>query len=90
MTRDQDFKRLVRARMRETGENYALARSHFENASREGKQRAAAPGEHGALDPVTSERIATMFARHGFEVAGRYNDPYVRSAGELLVMKRRG
>lgn len=58
--------------------------------SREGKQRAAAPGEYGALDPVTSERIAAMFARHGFEVAGRYNDPYVRSAGELLVMKRRG
>lgn len=56
--------------------------------SRDGKQKASAAGEHGALDPVKADDIADMFAARGLEVVGSYDAPVTRSAGRLLVMKR--
>lgn len=61
MTRDQDFKRLVRARMRETGENYTLARSHFENASRN-SARNDAPHDEASADASADVRSSTAGA----------------------------
>ena len=56
--------------------------------SREGKPRAARPGDHGVLDPVTSDRIVEMFVRHGFRAVAQHDAPFVRSAGRLVVMAR--
>lgn len=56
--------------------------------SREGKRRATAGTEGGVLDPVTSEEIVERFGRHGYSVCGRYGEPLIRSAGELVVLKR--
>ncbi|HEV7652713.1 MAG TPA: putative sugar O-methyltransferase [Actinophytocola sp.] len=55
--------------------------------SREGKRRATAGTEGGVLDPVTSDRIVEMFGTRGYEVCGRYGDPLIHSAGELVVLK---
>jgi putative sugar O-methyltransferase len=56
--------------------------------SREGKRRATAGTEGGVLDPVTSDRVIEMFGERGFTVAGRYGEPLIRSAGELVVLRR--
>lgn len=56
--------------------------------SKLGKPRAEKAGDHGALKPVTSGDIADMFGRRGFRVAGAYDAPYVRAAGQLLVLER--
>lgn len=58
--------------------------------SREGKRRAEAGKEGGALEPVTSQYIVDSFARHGFEPVGRYGAPLIHSAGELVVLRRGG
>jgi hypothetical protein len=55
--------------------------------SREGKRRATADTEGGALDPVTSNRIIDMFSQRGYTVCGRYSKPLIYSAGELVVLK---
>ena len=57
--------------------------------SRAGKRRAAAGTEGGALEPVTSQFIVDSFAAHGFEPVGRYGEPLIQSAGELVVLRRR-
>ncbi|KRB77904.1 hypothetical protein ASE01_06905 [Nocardioides sp. Root190] len=57
--------------------------------SRGGKRRATAGTEGGAIEPVTSQFIVDSFAEHGFEVAGRYGEPLVQSAGELVVLRRK-
>jgi putative sugar O-methyltransferase len=56
--------------------------------SREGKRRATEGTEGGVLDPVTSDRIVDMFGAHGFTVRGRYGEPLIHSAGELVVLGR--
>lgn len=56
--------------------------------SRDGKRRAVEGGEGGVLEPVTSRRIAAMFERHGYQVRGRYGEPLIRSAGEIVVLRR--
>lgn len=58
--------------------------------SREGKPKAAAAGEWGALDPVTSDAIVGMFEARGFSLVGSYDEPLVRSAGRVVVLKRDG
>jgi putative sugar O-methyltransferase len=55
--------------------------------SREGKRRATEGIEGGVLDPVTSDRIVEMFGKHGYTVCGRYGEPLIYSAGELVVLK---
>ena len=57
--------------------------------SRHGKRRAEEGKSGGAIEPVTSQFIVDAFARHGFEVAGRYGEPLIQSAGELVVLRRR-
>jgi putative sugar O-methyltransferase len=56
--------------------------------SREGKRRATAGTEGGVLDPVTSDLIIEQFGRRGYTVCGRYGEPLIRSAGELVVLER--
>lgn len=56
--------------------------------SRAGKPRAEKAGDWGALDPVTSADIIEMFDRHGLQLVGSYDAPYVRSAGQLNVFRR--
>jgi putative sugar O-methyltransferase len=56
--------------------------------SREGKRRATDGTEGGVLDPVTSDLIVEQFARRGYTVRGRYGEPLIRSAGELVVLGR--
>ena len=56
--------------------------------TRAGKRRAEAGRAGGAIEPVTSQFIVDAFARHGFEVAGRYGEPLIQSAGELVVLRR--
>jgi putative sugar O-methyltransferase len=56
--------------------------------SRLGKRRATEGTEGGVLDPVTSERIVGMFGERGYTVAGRYGEPLIYSAGELVVLRR--
>lgn len=57
--------------------------------SREGKPKAAAAGEWGALEPVTTDLIVELFEKRGFRLAGAYDDPLVRSAGRVVVLERR-
>lgn len=57
--------------------------------SRAGKRRAEEGKAGGAIDPVTSEFIVERFGEYGFEVAGRYGEPLLVSAGELVVLRRR-
>lgn len=56
--------------------------------SRHGKRRATEGTEGGVLDPVTSDRIVAMFGERGYTVAGRYGEPLIYSAGELVVLRR--
>lgn len=56
--------------------------------SRTGKPRAAAEGDWGALDPVTSDLIVTLFEKRGFTLVGSYDDPLVRAAGRVVVLER--
>ena len=54
--------------------------------SRKGKPKAT-DGGSGVVEQVTSERIVEMFAGHGYELLGTYGPPYLRSAGELVVLR---
>jgi putative sugar O-methyltransferase len=56
--------------------------------SREGKRRATEGTEGGVLDPVTSDLIVEQFGEHGYTVCGRYGEPLIHSAGELVVLER--
>jgi putative sugar O-methyltransferase len=56
--------------------------------SREGKRRASAGTEGGVLDQVTSDLIVEKFGGRGYTVCGRYGEPLIHSAGELVVLKR--
>jgi putative sugar O-methyltransferase len=54
--------------------------------SRKGKPKAS-EGKIGVVDQVTSARIVEMFSAHGYELLGAYGPPYLRSAGELTVLR---
>jgi len=54
--------------------------------SRKGKPKAS-DGGIGVVEQVTSARIVEMFAGHGYELLGSYGPPYLRSAGELVVLR---
>jgi len=56
--------------------------------SRHGKRRATAGQEGGVLEQVTSDLIVEMFAERGYTVCGRYGEPLIYSAGELVVLRR--
>jgi putative sugar O-methyltransferase len=56
--------------------------------SKLGKPKASSDREIGVIDPVTSDRIVDMFGKHGYELRGRYGQPLIRSAGELVVLAR--
>ncbi len=56
--------------------------------SRGGKATSRPPGGQAPRDPVTSDRIVEWFGEHGFTPVGRYVEPYHRTAGELVVLKR--
>ncbi|AKU15182.1 putative sugar O-methyltransferase [Luteipulveratus mongoliensis] len=56
--------------------------------SRQGKPKAAEAGQWGALDPVKSADIVEMFGRRGFTQVGEYDQPLVRSGGQVVVLKR--
>ena len=54
--------------------------------SRKGKPKAS-DGGIGVVEQVTSAQIVEMFADNGYELVGRYGAPYIRSAGELTVLR---
>jgi putative sugar O-methyltransferase len=54
--------------------------------SRKGKPKAS-DGGIGVVDQVTSARIIEMFSDHGYELVETYGPPYLRSAGELAVLR---
>jgi putative sugar O-methyltransferase len=54
--------------------------------SRKGKPKAS-DGGIGVVEQVTSARIVEMFGAHGYQLAGRYGAPHIRSAGELTVLR---
>jgi putative sugar O-methyltransferase len=56
--------------------------------SRKGKPKASAGGI-GVVEQVTSASIVEMFGGHGYELVGTYGPPYLRSAGELVVLQSR-
>jgi putative sugar O-methyltransferase len=56
--------------------------------SRRGKQKA---DEHeiGVQEQVTSAQVTSLFEERGYRVCGTYGEPLIRSAGELVVLRRR-
>jgi putative sugar O-methyltransferase len=54
--------------------------------SRKGKPKAS-DGGIGVVDQVRSADIVEMFGNHGYELVGAYGPPYLRSAGELTVLR---
>lgn len=56
--------------------------------SRAGKRRAVEGEEGGVLEPVTSDLVVERFGARGYTVCGRYGEPLIRSAGELVVLRR--
>jgi len=54
--------------------------------SRKGKPKAG-DGGIGVVEQVTSAHIVEEFAGHGYELLGTYGPPYLRSAGELTVLR---
>jgi putative sugar O-methyltransferase len=57
--------------------------------SRHGKPKAA-ESEIGVVEQVTSSWIVAMFEQHGYELCRAYGQPHIRSAGELVVLRRKG
>ncbi|GAA1388918.1 DUF2087 domain-containing protein [Luteococcus peritonei] len=76
MTRDKDFKALVRSRMRETGQTYTAARAHLADEQEAGGR--GGPGGSGATpapsaQPVLQESERWRLAREEQErVVGRF------------------
>ncbi len=62
MTRDKDRKRIIRARMRKTGESYTTARAHILSKPK-GKQPQARAVDHAALAGMSDEKIAAKTGR---------------------------
>jgi hypothetical protein len=54
--------------------------------SRKGKPKASGGGI-GVVEQVTSARIVEMFRAHGYELVRAYGPPYLRSNGELVVLR---
>jgi putative sugar O-methyltransferase len=54
--------------------------------SRMGKPKAS-DGGIGVVEQVTSAQIVRMFGAHGYELVERHRGPYLRSAGELVVLR---
>jgi putative sugar O-methyltransferase len=54
--------------------------------SRKGKPKAS-DGGIGVVEQVTSARIIELFGAHGYELVETYGPPYLRSAGELAVLR---
>jgi hypothetical protein len=57
--------------------------------SRYGKPKAD-ESEIGVVEQVTSASIVTMFEQHGYELCRAYGQPHIRSAGELVVLRKKG
>jgi ATP-dependent Clp protease ATP-binding subunit ClpC len=51
MSRDKDFKRLVRRRMRKTGESYTAARAHLVRVKARARRTSATPSGGSAMQP---------------------------------------
>ena len=56
--------------------------------SRAGKRKATEDNKIGVVDPVTSDRIVTIFEAHGYDLVARYNRPLIHSAGEIVILRR--
>ncbi|TWP35069.1 putative sugar O-methyltransferase [Leekyejoonella antrihumi] len=56
--------------------------------SRNGKPKAASAGDWGALDPVRSADIVKMFERRGYSLLSQYDQPLIRGAAQLVILKR--
>jgi putative sugar O-methyltransferase len=54
-----------------------------------GKPKAAAGGQFGVLDQVTSRRIIEMFEQRGYTLEATYRSPLLISAGELAILQRK-
>ena len=74
MTKDSDFKAVVRARMRETGENYtqALAAVQAHPQPRGQRDETARPAQESTVAPMfTDARIAPASAKSTTRAAAR-------------------
>lgn len=58
--------------------------------SKLGKPKAGDGQTSGVIDPITSDRIITMFRERGYELLGTYGDPLVQGAAELAILRRKG
>ncbi|OGO53529.1 MAG: hypothetical protein A2Z32_08665 [Chloroflexi bacterium RBG_16_69_14] len=58
--------------------------------SKTGKRKATEGDEVGVIEPVTSDRIVALFEARGYDLVARYGDPIIQSAGELVIVRRRG
>jgi putative sugar O-methyltransferase len=56
--------------------------------SKLGKPKASDGNAIGVIDPVTSDRIVTMFLERGYELLGTYGDPLIQGAAELAILRR--
>ncbi len=66
MPRNKDFKRLVRARMKKTGESYTTARSHLVSRSHQPPRPSARPAaspDYSALSGMRDEKMAAKTGR---------------------------
>lgn len=58
MTREKDFKRLVRSRMAKTGESYTAARSQIlSRSTKQNKRAAPTPPDYEALSGIANRRL---------------------------------
>jgi putative sugar O-methyltransferase len=69
--------------VRDLGVSYVVSLN-----SRRGKQVAAAEGQVGVREQVTSARIIAMLEARGYTLCATYNQPLLRAAGELAVLRR--
>jgi putative sugar O-methyltransferase len=58
--------------------------------SKLGKPKASDDNEIGVIDPVTSDRIITMFLERGYELLGTHGDPLIQGGAELAILRRTG
>jgi len=56
--------------------------------SRHGKPTAD-KHEIGVREQVTSSRVVQLFEERGYTLCGRYGEPLIRSAAELVVLRKR-
>lgn len=91
MTKDQDFKALVRARMAKTGESYAAARANLERHRGEVAASRAAPAPSGLACGLCGEPIsdAENYRLHLEQAHGRKQPAPTPTAGPMTKAQRR-